>query len=180
MDPYLGGIYQFGFNFAPQGYALALGQTLAIAQNQALFSLLGTTYGGDGRTTFLLPDLRGRTPLNFGQGPGTSNYNIGQVSGVASTVLNVSNLPQHTHALVANSVDATTPIPTSNVLGKMPMVGSGSSAAQLNLYTTNTATGTMSATALNANGNGAALNIMQPYLTLNFSVALAGIFPSRS
>src|SRR5215213_5449370 len=96
-EPFVGEIRIVGFNFAPRGWAMCNGQILPIAQNTALFSLLGTTYGGNGQTTFALPDLRSRVPIHFGQGPGLSNYDLGQVSGTESDTLIVNNLPAHTH-----------------------------------------------------------------------------------
>src|SRR5262245_24305688 len=101
-DPYLGCIFMFAGNFAPNGYAYCNGQLLAISQNTALFSLLGTTYGGDGRTTFALPDLRGRAPIGFGQGPGLPNYDLGSVVGSPSVTLTTSQLPAHSHPVQAS------------------------------------------------------------------------------
>ena len=98
-EPFLGGIELNGFNFAPRGFMLCQGQLLSIAQNTALFSLLGTMYGGDGRVTFGLPDLRGRTPIGFGQGPGLSNYTQGELAGSETVTLTISNLPMHNHVM---------------------------------------------------------------------------------
>ena len=117
MDPLLASIILFAGNFAPRGFYLCQGQILSIAQNTALFSLLGTTYGGDGRTTFALPDLRGRVPVGQGQGPGLSNYDLGEVSGTESTTLLVTNLPQHNHPLIATSEAGSTSDPTGAFLG---------------------------------------------------------------
>ncbi|MEN9798594.1 MAG: hypothetical protein RL653_2290, partial [Pseudomonadota bacterium] len=103
MDPFLGEIKLFAGNFAPTGWAFCHGQLLPIAQNSALFSLLGTTYGGNGQTTFALPDLRGRIPVGFGQGPGLTNRNLGDMSGVESVTLQVSNLPQHAHPFAVSA-----------------------------------------------------------------------------
>src|ERR1041385_3867939 len=106
--PFLGAICMFGFNFAPRGWAFCNGQILPIAQNTALFSLLGTTYGGNGQTTFALPDLRGRVPIHFGQGPGLSLYDLGQVGGSETVTLTPSTMPAHNHSLACSSDDATT------------------------------------------------------------------------
>ena len=110
-EPFIGEIKIFGFNFAPQNYQLCSGQLLSIAQNTALFSLLGTTYGGDGQTTFALPDLRGRMPIGQGQGPGLPNYVMGQLSGTTSVTLLTANLPAHTHA--AQGISINMPVSTS-------------------------------------------------------------------
>src|SRR5664279_4089451 len=117
MDPLLASILIFAGNFAPRGWALCNGQLMAINQNQALFSLLGTTYGGDGFTTFALPDLRGRVPIHMGQGPGLSNYIIGQTGGSENTTLLPTNLPPHTHPLIATSEPGSTSDPTNAYLG---------------------------------------------------------------
>src|SRR6266568_2255274 len=111
LEPFLGEIILVPYNFAPQGWAFCEGQLLSIAQNTALFSLLGTTYGGDGRTTFALPDLRGRVPIHFGQGPGLPNYNLGDKAGEESHTLTQSELAVHVHAPIAgsNTADQTTP-----------------------------------------------------------------------
>src|SRR3977135_4488699 len=107
MDPLLTMIFAFGGNFSPQGYLLCSGQLLAISQNTALFSLLGTTYGGNGTTNFALPDLRGRVPVGQGQGPGLSNYSLGQVDGVENFALTTGQMPVHTHAITLGSLAAT-------------------------------------------------------------------------
>ena len=103
MEPFIGMIVQFGGNFAPRGWALCDGQLMSIAQNSALFSILGTTYGGDGRTTFALPDLRSRVPIHPGQGPGLSRYVLGQAGGVESVTLTVNNMPSHNHSFSGSS-----------------------------------------------------------------------------
>lgn len=166
MEPFIGQIQAFGFNFAPRGWALCDGSLLAISSNEALFSLLGTIYGGDGRTTFGLPDLRGRAPMHFGTGPGLSPHNIGQRGGSETNVLGINNLPSHNHAIAAQE-EGDTDDPTGNVVA-----GDGTNAfgtaADINL--SNTAN----------TGSGQAVNNMQPYLVVNYCIALVGVYPSRS
>jgi microcystin-dependent protein len=169
MDPFIGELRCFGFNFAPQGWALCNGQLMPIAQNTALFSLLGTMYGGDGRVTFALPDLRGRAPLAFGQGPGLANRTQGEVGGSESVTLTAANLPPHSHTVAASSTAT-----TKNPAGALPAVtGAGSS------YGT-TADLAMSPTMIGGGGSSQAFADMPPYLVLNWCIALVGIFPPRS
>jgi microcystin-dependent protein len=177
-EPFVGQIQTFGFNFAPRGWAFCSGQLLPIAQNTALFSLLGTTYGGDGRTTFGLPDLRGRAPLHLGQGAGLSNHNIGQRAGSESSTLTINQMPSHDHtaldpSLRASANPANTNDPTGNALAIAPA------------YTDNPPVADMNADSIvhpqpGAAGGGGAHDNMQPYLTINFCIALVGIFPSRN
>jgi microcystin-dependent protein len=169
-EPFIGQIKVFGFDFAPRGYALCNGQLLQIAQNQALFSLLGTTYGGDGRTTFALPNLQGRIPINQGQGPGLSPYVIGQRAGEESHTLTVNEIPAHSHLAVGNSGNADQTYPSIMVWAN------GGSAAGFN----NTAGNTMSPQALATAGGNLAHNNMSPFLVVNYSIALQGLFPSRN
>ena len=183
MEPFIGQIQTFGFNFAPRGWALCAGQLLPIAQNSALFSLLGTTYGGDGETTFALPDLRGRAPLHFGQGPGLSNRNIGQRAGAENTILNVNQMPSHNHvqgaptsALRASANPANTNDPAGNSLALAPAYNSDPPATDMNADSiAHTAPGSTLDT-----GSGSSHNNMQPYLVINFCIALVGTFPSRN
>jgi len=168
-DPFIGTIQIFGFNFPPRGWAMCNGQLLSIAQNTALFSLLGTTYGGDGQTTFALPDLRGRFPNHQGQGPGLSNYDIGQVAGSETVTLLNTNLPAHTHGLRAGTTST-----TKNPTGKFIGLSSGGAA-----YTA-TQTGLMASNAIDPAGGSQPFPNLNPYLTLNFCIALVGIFPSRN
>jgi microcystin-dependent protein len=172
MDPFIGQVCLFGFDWAPRGWAQCNGQLLSIAQNSALFSLLGTTYGGDGRTTFALPDLRGRVALNQGTNPSGSNYVIGQMAGTETVTLLPTQMPSHNHGATLNasngSIDAEEP---SNAL-----------LAQGEFYTTTGAANQVmkagAVTTANA-GGGAAHNNMQPFLALNYCISLQGIFPSR-
>lgn len=163
-EPFLGEIRIMSFNFAPKTWAMCNGQFLPIAQNQALFSLLGTMYGGNGQTTFALPDLRGCVPMHFGSG-----HTQGEKAGQQAHTLTISELPMHTHFAQASPTNANTPIPSNNFLG-----------AANNLYNPPTALTTLNpATVTNIGGSQAHQN-MQPFLTLTFCIALIGIFPSQN
>jgi microcystin-dependent protein len=170
-DPFIATIRLVGFNFAPVGWALCQGQSLPISQNTALFSLIGTFFGGDGVNTFNLPDLRGRVAVSQGQGTGLSNYNQGQVGGAESVSLAASQAPTHTHTMMAAS-NVTTPNPG-------PSLALGSPATAVQLYGTSSPTALTSGS-IGAFGSGAAHENRQPFLGLNYIIALAGIFPSRS
>ena len=164
-EPFLAEIRLISFNFPPRGWALCDGQLLPINQNQALFSLLGTTYGGDGRVNFALPDLRGRVPIHTGNG-----HTLGERSGEQSHTLSISELPTHTHVLKASSADANTPVPGNDLLAR----------SRNEIYaplspTNNTA---MAPGAVSNAGDSQAHSNMQPFLTLNFCIALQGLFPS--
>jgi microcystin-dependent protein len=167
MDPFLGEIRLFAGNFAPRSWALCNGQIMSIAQNTALFSLLGTTYGGNGQTTFALPDLRGRVPVHAGQGPGLTNYDLGQQGGTETQTLTTSQIPAHTHALNASSNDETTNRPTNAVPAKGGVYDG-------------TLNATMNPGAIGATGASQPHPNVQPYTTLNYIIALEGIFPSRN
>ena len=175
MDPFIGEIKIFGGNFAPNGWAFCNGQIMSIAQNTALFSLLGTTYGGDGVQTFALPDLRGRVPLSFGQGPGLSDYVLGEASGTESVTLISTQMPAHTHSLQANSSIGSTPTP----IGNFTAIVDGNDGRGINGFS-NATDGTMAANAISAAGGSQPHPNMQPYLCVNFIIALQGIYPSRS
>jgi len=178
-EPFIAEIIMFGGNFAPRGWAFCDGQLLSINQHQALFSILGTTYGGDGRTTFGLPDLRGRVPMHPGTGPGLTTYRLGQKAGVEQVTLTQTQMPSHTHgATVAvnatdNSGDAETP--GSNVWAKKARDDDYSSAA---LDVTMKA-GAVTVTLSNAGGSQSHEN-RQPSLAVNFIIALQGVYPSRN
>lgn len=173
MDPFLGEIRLFAGNYAPDGWALCNGQIMGITQNTALFALLGTLYGGDGRTTFALPDFKGKAPVHFGQGPGLSNRNIGETDGAQSVTLLVSELPAHTH--IPNSASVTNGV--SDPTGAVWTNSSGLSGQRIYEAAPNTS---MSPAAIQPAGGSAPHNNMQPYLGLNFIIALRGIFPPRS
>ncbi|MEZ4778780.1 MAG: tail fiber protein [Flavobacteriaceae bacterium] len=179
MEPFIGQIQPFGFNFAPQGWALCNGQLLSIAQNSALFSLLGTTYGGDGQTTFALPDLRGRIPLHFGSGPGLPTYQMGQRAGSYQITLNTSNLPTHNHGLVVSSGNASQTAATAGASIATPGTLSGRTFTATNGFNTSTPDTVLNAASIANNGGNQAFNSMNPYIVINWCIAIFGIFPSR-
>jgi len=164
-DNFVGEIRIFPFNFAPTGWAMCNGQLMPISQNTALFSLVGTYYGGDGKSTFGLPNLQGNVPVDFGQGSGLSLYNIGQTGGEQTVTLLQTQMPSHSH----------TPMAYAGAGGQNP--ASNTTWSELTQRAQNVA---MSPLALSLTGGNQPHNNMQPYLTLNFCIALQGIFPSRS
>lgn len=166
-EPFLSEIKIVSFNFPPKGWALCNGQLLPINQNQALFALLGTTYGGNGQTNFALPNLRGRTPIHFGSG-----HDLGEAAGSTAVTINIQQLPTHLHALQASSTAATLNAPSSTTL----LGGS----APNDLYTGPTSLSPLIASTVTSVGGSQAHNNMMPYLTLNFIIALQGIFPSQN
>jgi microcystin-dependent protein len=169
-EPFVGEIRMFGFNFPPQGWALCDGQLLSISQNAALFSLLGTTYGGDGESTFALPDLRSRVPVSQGQGDGLSSYAEGQAGGTETVTLAAAQMPAHTHAVSASSSPAASERPAGRVLARSPD----------HSYIPEPDTDTvMNAKMIGAAGNSQPHDNIQPYLVLNFCIALQGVFPAR-
>ena len=172
-EPFVGEIMMFGANFCPKGWANSDGQLLPINQNQSLFSLLGTTYGGDGRTTFGLPDLRGRVPLHMGQGPGLTNKNLGTKGGVEKHALKISEMPKHQHGLNASKGSGSQPVPTGNLLatqGRKSKMYATSKAGPLT---------PMNRAAVALEGKSRAHNNMQPFLAIRFCIALQGVYPSR-
>ena len=170
-DPFIGEIRMFAGNFAPVGWALCDGQIMSIAQNTALFSILGTTYGGNGVNTFGLPDLRGRVPIHMGQGIGLSDYALGEVSGEENVALTTSQMPAHSHLVNADSGDRGT---SSHPNGQL-LASSGTDS----IYSSN-ADSTMSPNMIQAAGANQPHSNIQPFLCVNFIIALNGIFPSRS
>lgn len=170
--PILAEIYMGGMNFTPRNYFPCTGSLLPISSYQALFALLGTTFGGDGRTTFGLPDMRGRAPMGQGRGPGLSDYRLGQAGGEENTTLNALAIPQHGHGLVAVTEAGDTSSPTGAYLAH-----SGSLDREYRSTGTQTA---MNNGAVGSTGGNQSHNNMQPYLALNFYIAVAGIFPSRN
>jgi microcystin-dependent protein len=163
-EPFLSELRIMSFNFAPKGWAMCNGQLLPINQNQALFSLLGTTFGGNGQTTFALPDLRGRTPISFGNG-----FTLGQAGGEQAHTITQGEMPQHVHVANASGTDGNTNLPGGSLL-----------AGASNVYgPPNALTTLVPGTTSNTGGSQAHLN-MQPFLTLTFCIALQGIFPSRN
>ncbi len=167
-EPFIAEIIMFAGNFAPRGWAICQGQILSIAQNTALFSLLGTTYGGNGQTTFALPDLRGRTPIGTGQGPGLSNIQLGEVSGAESVTLTQAQLPSHNHLAAVTQAASTGSRPS----GTFP-AGGGAYGAASDGSTFNPAF-------IQSAGGNQPFGIRSPYLGMNYIIALEGIFPSRN
>jgi microcystin-dependent protein len=170
-EPFVGEIRMFAGNFAPRGWALCDGQLLDISQNDALFSLLGTTYGGDGRTTFGLPDMRGRIPIHAGTGPGLSPRAWGAKAGQERVTLTTNQLPSHSHPLQVSDDLATTSSPQGTTFHRASgdnYIGEPGSPANLN------------AGAIGTTGGGQDHNNVQPFLCLNFIIALFGIYPSRN
>jgi microcystin-dependent protein len=179
MNPYLGTILMVGFNFAPIGWALCNGQLLSIAQNTALFSLIGTYYGGDGVTSFALPNLQGRVPIHQGQGVGLSPYVLGSVGGVENVTLLTQQMPSHNHLINVNKNPGAAADPTSTFQAEAA-TGDPRNPSLISQFTNTAPTGTMAPTALSMTGNNQPHANIQPYLTINFIIALQGIFPSRS
>ena len=207
MDPFIGEIVMFGGNFAPRGWAFCDGQLLAIASNTALFSVLGTTYGGDGRTTFALPDLRGRVPIHPGHGPGLSAYALGQKGGTETVTLTQNQMPSHSHVAIANSTGGTANINATAVLhadstgatndpnGKFPANVPNLGPQQIKAYggtadvTMNagavTVTGTVDLGAIPAptignTGGGLPHTNIQPFECVNYIISMFGVYPSRN
>ena len=163
-DPFVAEIRIFPFNFAPKGWAWCDGQVLPLSQNTALFSLLGTTYGGNGQTTFALPDLRGRVPMHMG-----NKHTLGETAGTESVTLTIQTMPQHLHFMQANSNDGDQVVPLNNYMGPgFQMYGSPANLTTL-----------LPASVSNYGGSQAHTN-QEPYLVLNFCIALQGIFPSQN
>jgi microcystin-dependent protein len=170
-DPFIGEIRMFGFGFAPQGWAQCNGQLLPIQENTALFSLLGTSYGGDGRTTFALPDLRSRVPVGQGQGPGLSSYAQGQAGGAETVTLTAAQMPGHVHPVKASSTTADSDQPAGRTLAR----------SAGHIYTDKPAASTdMNAAMLGQAGDSQPHGNIQPCLAVNFCIATEGIFPPRS
>jgi microcystin-dependent protein len=173
MDPFVAEIRIFPFNFAPRGWAWCDNQLLPISQNTALFSLLGTTYGGDGKSNFALPGLMGSAPMFYGQGPGLSLHDIGETGGSETVTLLESEIPAHSHAImgVAGGFPANTNVPTNNAFAK---------ASQGNAYTPAANIVQLSDSTLGPAGGDQPHNNMMPYLTCYFHIALQGVFPPRT
>ena len=180
MDQFIGSIMLFAGNFAPTGYALCQGQLMSIAQNQALFSILGTTYGGDGVQTFKLPDLQGRFPVGTGQGPGLPNITLGQVGGRESVGLTLQNLPAHTHAMTVTMKCVNDGRPSNDIPAGQAL-DNGSSVVMFSGATPDTPMAAGMATAqLGTVGGNVPIETQSPYLGLNFCIATVGAYPSRN
>ncbi len=180
MDEYIGMIKLFAGNFAPLDWAYCNGQLVSIQQYSALYSLLGTTYGGNGTTTFGLPDLRGRTPICFGQGTGTSNYPQGTTGGVETVTLTALQLPAHTHALSAATADGNAALPDTGLLAASTGTGAGGDSFTGNLYQTGTPTLTnASPNTIGYAGGNQPHDNRPPFMALNYIICLNGPYPSR-
>lgn len=169
-EPFIGEVRMAGFNFAPRGWAFCNGQVISIAQNTALFSLLGTTYGGNGQTTFALPNLQGRVPMHTGQGPGLSNRVQGEQGGSANVTLLAAQMPAHSHALATAAVPADRATATGNRLAQ----------PRDPVYRNTPPDGQLDGAAIGASGGSLPHNNLSPYLVVNFIIALQGVFPSRN
>jgi microcystin-dependent protein len=170
MDPFIGQILMVGFNFAPIGWALCNGQLLSISQNTALFSLLGTTYGGDGVSTFALPNLQSRVPVH---------QVLGSVGGTENVTLLATQMPSHNHLINVNNTPGTAPDPTHNIQAEAG-TGDPRNPTLISQFASAAPTGTMAPTTVSMTGGGQPHANIQPYLTINFIIALQGIFPSRN
>jgi len=179
-DQFLAEIRLFPFNFAPLGWALCNGQIMSIQQNTALFSLLGTNYGGNGTSNFGLPNLQGCIPVNQGQGPGLSLYVVGDTDGTSAVTLTAAQNGVHAHALAATSVVATAASPTGAIYARGHFSVTGGASGPVQSYTTKTPSAVMNNSALTPAGGGSPHNNMMPFLGVNFCIALTGIFPPRS
>lgn len=177
-EPFIGEIRMVGFNYAPEGWALCNGQPMPISQYQALYSLLGNTYGGDGNTIFNLPDLRGRVPVHAGVAPGQNPYMLGEKTGSEQVTLTLNEIPQHSHTLNVHNQPANQTDPSGNI----PSVvndGSGRTPTTYPAYSNAAPTGAMSDKAIGLTGGSQAHSNLQPLLVVNFIIALVGIYPPR-
>ncbi|MDN3202501.1 phage tail protein [Algoriphagus sediminis] len=179
MEGMIGEVRLFGGNFAPRSWALCQGQLLPISQNTALFSILGTIYGGDGRTTFALPDLRGRAPIGVGTGPGLSNIREGQKGGQETHTLNVLEMPSHTHPVNVSNQAADQRSPAGKAFGKAEVeVERGAPKIPVDAY--NSAGNANFGSVVGNSGGNQSFNLRNPFLVTNYIICLQGIFPSRS
>lgn len=169
-EPFVGEIRMFAGNFAPRGWAFCDGQLLAVSQNDALFSLLGTIYGGDGRTTFGLPDMRGRLPIHAGHGPGLSERRLGAKGGAEKVTLTVNQMPSHGHTYNATTATGTANSPLDALVGESPTV---------DVFSESTPTDRLASTAITNTGGSQSHTNEMPYLCVHFIIALFGIYPSR-
>ena len=171
MDPFVAEIRIYPFNFAPKGWAFCDGQLLPISQNTALFSLLGTTYGGDGKSNFALPDMQGNAPMHPGQGPGLSLHDLGETGGSDTVTLLQSEIPLHSHGLIASATDGNNTKPAGQLFAQGVGVSIWGTVAPNTQFNTST---------LAPAGGGQPHNNRQPYLTLSFCIAMQGVFPPRT
>jgi microcystin-dependent protein len=179
-EPFIGEIILFAGNFAPSGWALCNGQTISIQQNQALFSIIGTTYGGNGVTTFNLPDLRGRVAVSAGQGIGLSSYALGEQAGTENVTLLTSQIPQHNHAVKAQTTAVSVVPPTGAYLGQQPAEGKNTPPGFVPSNTPPGTAVTMAPDMISLVGGSQPHTNIQPTLALNYIIALQGIYPTRN
>jgi microcystin-dependent protein len=180
-NPFVAEIRIFPFNFAPVGWAMCNGQLLPISQNTALFSLLGTNFGGDGKSTFGLPNFQGSVPIGWGQGPGLSVRSVGESGGAATVTLLQTELPSHAHTLVATTTTGTTATSNANQLALASAGGSKQSAGSVAVFYSSAGVNTaLAPNAIGISGQSVPHNNMMPYLGLNFCIALQGVFPARN
>jgi microcystin-dependent protein len=171
-QPYIGEIRMFGGNFAPAGWMFCQGQTIPISENDALFTLIGTTYGGDGQETFQLPDLQGRLPLHAGQGPGISqNYQLGEKGGVESVTISTQTMPIHNHAAIASNDAGTSPNPSNNLLAVNNVV---------QFFSGDVGNNPMAGSSILPVGGSQPHENLQPYLCVSFIISLFGVFPTQT
>ena len=171
MSPYVGEIRMFAGNFAPNGWMFCEGQTLPIAENEVLFQLIGTTYGGDGQETFNLPNLASRVPIHMGTGPDGTTYQLGEMAGTEQETLTVQQIPSHTHPMFGSTDPAGQQAPTSNVTAK---------STQVDLYINAVPQGQMNAQSISPVGGSQPHENTQPFLCINFIISLFGVFPSQT
>jgi microcystin-dependent protein len=180
MDqPYIGVIFAHAGTFAPRDWALCQGQLQSIAENDTLYALIGTNFGGDGVQTFGLPDLRGRVPVGQGQGPGLSNYIIGQIAGNENVTVLSTQMPSHNHPLNVVNSQGNATVPTSSSFVAGTYSGTGGTTAPINFYGT-TSGAALGASTIGIAGNGLPISIIQPVLATQYIISLFGIFPSRN
>ena len=171
-EPFVGEIRIFGGTFAPAGWAMCQGQSMPISENETLFNLIGTTYGGDGQETFNLPDLQGRAPMHMGQGPGiTQNYTEGEAAGVESVTLTTNQIPLHTHPMIASQALGNVTQPTGNIMAQNNTISN---------YIEDVTDANFNANVVQPTGGSQPHDNMQPYLVLTFIISLFGVFPSQT
>lgn len=175
-EPFIGDIISVGFGFCPRGWMSAEGQLLQISNNTALFSLYGTQFGGNGQTTFAIPDLRGRVAMGQGRGPGLSDRHVGQQFGNETQTLSVSQMPSHSHAVNANNLDGDFPGPGDKLLAAAPPSGEGSET----IYSDQPPNKTMASEMIGSTGEGNPISVQDPYLTMRYCVASEGVYPPRN
>lgn len=172
QDPFIGEIRMFAGNYPPRGWTFCDGQMMSIAQNTALFSILGTTYGGNGQTNFALPDLRGRVPIHAGQGPGLTNRTLGEKAGTETYILNSNQMPSHSHTVRAVSAEGNQNTPANNLPADTKLLDKE--------YSNSTGNVSMNPAMLSSAGGNQPFPLMQPYTAVNFIIALEGIYPPRN